>query len=329
MGAKTSTPGEKMLDKIFSIKEYSETHNKITLFGIKIKTPKLEVLRLKKKLPYEQYKKENLDITTLPPATGQLREMQLANFALLEEFDYVCKQNNIKYWIDFGTLLGAFRHNGFIPWDDDIDLGMLREDYVKIIDIFNKNTRDDNIFASYFYCKNKPCQLIIKILHKKCPHLFLDIFPYDNYGKALSKSEQLLATLKIKDLRKEMEKTCLKFFSIEETQNFINSFKQKLITNNEDNHDYVWGIDFNHHWKNWFVNKEILFPLGEIEFEGKKFPCVNNIEYYLEKVYGNFMCYPKKFGYGHNAFVKLNDIEKKYITELARKSETNYNIRNI
>ncbi len=69
---------------------------------------------------------------------------------LLLEFDRVCKKNGIKYMIDGGTLLGAFRHGGFIPWDDDIDVIMLREEYEKLNKIASKE-----FSAPYFWQTNE------------------------------------------------------------------------------------------------------------------------------------------------------------------------------
>lgn len=57
-----------------------------------------------------------------------LRACQLKQLAILEEIDKICKRHKIEYWLDGGTLLGAVRHGGFIPWDDDIDIGMSLED---------------------------------------------------------------------------------------------------------------------------------------------------------------------------------------------------------
>jgi lipopolysaccharide cholinephosphotransferase len=65
----------------------------------------------------------------------QLRALQLMELKMLSKVDDICRKHNIRYYIVAGTLLGAIRHGGFIPWDDDIDIAMYREDYTKFLEI--------------------------------------------------------------------------------------------------------------------------------------------------------------------------------------------------
>ena len=77
-----------------------------------------------------------------------VEELKKLQIEILDNFDVFCKKNNIRYWIDYGTLLGAIRHKGFIPWDDDVDIAMLREDYEKAAAIFNSQSNDRYIFQT-------------------------------------------------------------------------------------------------------------------------------------------------------------------------------------
>jgi lipopolysaccharide cholinephosphotransferase len=65
----------------------------------------------------------------------QLRACQLKQLSILEEIDRICQRHQINYWLDGGTLLGAVRHGGFIPWDDDIDIAMRQDDLERFINI--------------------------------------------------------------------------------------------------------------------------------------------------------------------------------------------------
>lgn len=76
------------------------------------------------------------------PDGSDLRKMQLRMLDMLKYIDNICTKNNIKYWLSSGTCLGAVRHGGFIPWDDDVDIEMERKDYRKLIQVLRNETGD-------------------------------------------------------------------------------------------------------------------------------------------------------------------------------------------
>lgn len=137
--------------------------------------------------------------------SAKMKELWAVQLDLLNEFDRVCKKYNLRYILDFGTLLGAVRHKGFIPWDDDVDVSMLREDYDKLMEVgpkefkypyflqtpytdenFNeavtKLRRSDTMYVTYHNLLNYPTFNL---------GIFIDIFVYD-YIPADKQSEELI-----------------------------------------------------------------------------------------------------------------------------------------
>ena len=72
------------------------------------------------------------------PDGSLLRRQQLRMLDILSEVDRICKKHDIPYWLSSGTLIGAMRHNGFIPWDDDLDIEMMRKDYLRLMKVLPK-----------------------------------------------------------------------------------------------------------------------------------------------------------------------------------------------
>ncbi|MCM1338071.1 MAG: LicD family protein [Muribaculaceae bacterium] len=309
------------------------THKIYNFFGLKF--TKATELYVRNRNLFNKYKKNNIDISLYPTATGQMRNLQLANLYLLKCLDEICKQNNINYWLDFGSLLGAVRHNGFIPWDDDIDVAMMRQDYERIVDIVNNNTVDPDIYADYLLYPDNPfgikqrmgAYFIIKIRHKKSDKLFVDIFPYDYSGYIMNEEEQLELTKIARNCNSVIRSKYDESFSAEDIIKDKKKWRKFLygspeVPNNES--DLIWGFDYEHRWKKWAFSHDTIFPLQNINFEGLTFRCANKKEQYLSEVYGDYMAYPKNIKHSHNLYHKIPDEDIKIISEIAQKLKDRY-----
>ena len=140
----------------------------------------------------EFYKEEIRCGYTVDEKTKRVWAVQLE---MLDEVERICKANGLKYFADSGTLIGAIRHEGYIPWDDDIDLVMLREDYDKFVQIAPKWLKEDLVLQTVYTEKNylrghaqirnsKTCGCNEE--DKKAGYncgIFIDIFPLDGMPK--------------------------------------------------------------------------------------------------------------------------------------------------
>ncbi len=231
---------------------------------------------------------------------------------MLKDLDSFCKKNDIKYTLAYGSVLGAVRHKGFIPWDDDLDICMTYENYTKFINFFENNdkyflqrdTIDHPLQFSKLRCNNTA--LIEKIVYRK-PYrnmhqgVFIDIFCLDKFSKnKFQKTFQLFFAniLRCQSLfiRGYQTKNILKhlciFFSLcfMPIRKFMLSYVKKF--NNLEDFDYYFDLaDPNH---NVFEKEIFSMPFQYCDFEDGIFPIPSNSELYLKNKYGNYMELPSK-----------------------------------
>ena len=277
------------------------THKVIYHFlGFKISFPKRKNKKIL--LDMEEFIRRFSDPQKIPPAKGILRDIQLSVLRILLETDRICKQHDINYWIDFGTLLGAVRHKDFIPWDDDIDICMMREDYEKFEKVFDSSKKDGNLYLDVPSDKNKYSS-ILRVCHKKIPTIFVDVFPCDYYLQKLNSSEKIALHNKISNLKKHIYKKTTKNpkEKLQHRQKLL-AIRDKYIYNNQkpdpSKHPAIfWAIEFNHLWPRCVFDYETIFPLSKIEFCGHQFPCPAQTDLYLTTIYRDYMTLPASLHY--------------------------------
>ena len=124
-----------------------------------------------------------------------VQDIQVELLSMINIFHDFCKKHNLKYYIIGGTMLGAIRHKGFIPWDDDIDIGMPRNDYGRLLmipqeqlpdgfEILNHKNRNDFVFTFSKFV-NKNTTLVENINSGYIEGIYLDVFPLDGSGNTL------------------------------------------------------------------------------------------------------------------------------------------------
>ncbi len=115
------------------------------------------------------------------PATGAVRQKQLVLLDMLNDLVSVLNKYNIKYWLDYGTLLGAVRHKGFIPWDDDLDIGVLHSDRKLILESVKSELSDK--YSIYYFGEHDKFLKFEKYYGNN--KVSIDLFPYKSINKIM------------------------------------------------------------------------------------------------------------------------------------------------
>lgn len=141
-----------------------------------------------------------------------LREVQLMQLELMKEIDIFCTTHNINYYLIGGSCLGAIRHNGFIPWDDDIDIAMMRSDYDRFIELIKEYLSPEKYFVQNYDSDKEMLpaltRLCIKNTYvdikserhlKNCKNTYIDVFPLDKVPEEESIRERHCRHLRLID----------------------------------------------------------------------------------------------------------------------------------
>jgi len=311
------------LPGIIKREDCTASHFTYRIFGIKISFLKPQILKERKSIA--KYYQSFNNIQEIPKATGDLRLLQESYCGFLKIFDELCKENNLNYWIDFGTLLGAIRHKGFIPWDDDVDISMPRKDYEILIKKFQNELKNHPIFKIHFENNNKN-KCFIKIRYKESINISVDIFPYDLYYKETNDEEKILLNKKIESLRKRK----VKFDTIEKTKENILKLTKEIILDNKEIQTskpaVFMGIDFPHKHKNKVFDWDEIFPIQRMPFENIELNIPNNAHSILTKEFGDYMKIPKDSYPRHSCYNNIKNDERKKLEELIIKNELNEHI---
>ncbi len=238
------------------------------------------------------------------PEGSPLRRHQLKMLEMVVELDRVCRKYGIRYFLYGGTLLGALRHNGFIPWDDDLDVGLLREDYLRLKAVLPKelpesmvlqtNDSDPNYF--YFFAKLRDRH---SVLEEPSPYdqvfrergIYIDIFPFERQRMWTHLlGEPLQAhTFKIFRTATDREKAMRKIRFITWVNRHLTFPVLRFISRLTCGKTltYSYGIPFHI-----VYDERDIFPLTTHEFEGVQLSVPHDSHHMLQMQFGDYMKLP-------------------------------------
>jgi len=261
-----------------------------------------------------------------------LHKLHVTLIEILDDFVTICEAHNLQFFITAGTLLGAVRHKGFIPWDDDIDIAMPRKDYELFLDIFEKEPASNYYVLSYRsrdkasdYCKHlaRFCKSgSVYAESNKAPDsysgIFIDIWPYDNCVLFFAPVQYKLAKMfsQLSRMKSGVLSTTNKlsiFFGkiicFLCTEKFINSIhKKSYILFNKINTKHIAFFSGRYGIKRETHKSNEIYPLSKIEFEGKYYYAPKNCDNFLKIIYGNYMKIPapEEQHYHSVEYIKIN-----------------------
>lgn len=250
-----------------------------------------------------------------------LDEIKIIELEILREVHMICVKHGIKYTLAAGTLLGAVRHQGFIPWDDDIDIAMPRPDYDKFLRvcelekhdfklICNENNKNYKCLFAKAYAKNTI--IVDDVIDNNGTNIgvYIDIFPIDGMGKTYNTARSLI--MKTEIYRNIIIASCWKKYEFSKTRplifepirlffylmsrflyvdkliNIVMKYERKFDFKDSN---YVGCICGSYRYKG-IMNKKMFTNYIKLSFMGSEYYCIQEYDKYLKILYGDYMQLP-------------------------------------
>lgn len=273
---------------------------------------------------------------------SELRALQLVELDILKTVIAICEKYNLHYYALGGTLLGAVRHKGFIPWDDDIDIGLLRDDYEKLLIYLKQELQSpyqlhtvESGTGQYAYYFARVENVLIKVekyltINKTVVPVWIDIFPLDNVPDddkemenwiakckkwrqvfTLSQASYIAASDNLKKHRSMPKAVARKLFLKLKLDRLIDTKKAWLKLDRElKKYQYEKCdrlINFCGFWGIKELFPKIIYGEGrEYDFEDIKLIGPYDYDYVLKQMYGDYMTPPPEYKRDHHHIRILN-----------------------
>lgn len=265
------------------------------------------------------YLKRHADTRHLKPATGSLRQTQMKLLAVTEDFLEFVKELDIKPFLNFGNLLGAYRNQGFIPWDDDLDLGIMRDDYEKVMEFVKGKCPVGTRAGDMWHDVTGTC-MPWRELFERYPNTFileihprrtlllrsdyslewkhvLDLWVFDYYKDGYDHAEH-------RKWLAELNREVMEFDNDAERVAFLRGEREKNpMISREVTGNIFPGIDNNGGYVfstkrdiDQWLPRDKIFPLKKVKYEETEFYAPNDMEYLLQLEYGDYMSLPYDIG---------------------------------
>lgn len=238
------------------------------------------------------------------PEGSLLRRQQRRMLEILVEIDRICRKHSIPYWLSSGTLIGAVRHGGFIPWDDDLDVEMMREDYERLMlvlpgelpDTMALQTHETDPDYFFYYAKIRDRRSILsedngydRIWKEK--GVYIDIFPLERQPIAIHRLSETCAGHMYKIWRTSTDDTAAmrKIRRIFRFNRAIVFPVLRLFCRLSHTRVITSGMGIPYHNPRY---AEDIFPLSSMPFEGMRFPVPRDSDHMLRLIYGDYTSLP-------------------------------------